>query len=154
MWGKILIPMYRLWLHSLYGLYGPRCPLSPKRSINLISLSLEHSMSESVTTKLLTKAWKNLFSFTLTNLFMNLPYQQSKNRGIHWQNDRISEILWNRCIHNVSTNSESVILHDGIQRSQSATFGSMSPLFWLQLINQSLNPLNHNQLRIFKIFDT
>ena len=34
--------MYRLWLHGLYGLlYGPRCPLSPKRLINLISLSLE-----------------------------------------------------------------------------------------------------------------
>ena len=34
--------MYRLWLHGLYGLlYGPRCPLSPKRPINLISLSLE-----------------------------------------------------------------------------------------------------------------
>ena len=30
----------RLWLHSLYGLYGPRCPLSLKRLINLISLSL------------------------------------------------------------------------------------------------------------------
>ena len=40
MWGKIIIPMYRLWLHSLYGLYGPRCPLSQKRPINLISLSL------------------------------------------------------------------------------------------------------------------
>ena len=40
MWGKIIIPMYRLWLHGLYGLYGPRCPLSPKRPINLISLSL------------------------------------------------------------------------------------------------------------------
>ena len=37
MWGKIIIPMYRLWLH---GLYGPRCPVSPKRPINLISLSL------------------------------------------------------------------------------------------------------------------
>ena len=40
MWEKIIIPMYRLWLHSLYGLYGPQCPLSPKRPINLISLSL------------------------------------------------------------------------------------------------------------------
>ena len=40
MWGKILIPMYRLWLHGLYGLYRPRCPLSPKRPINLISLFL------------------------------------------------------------------------------------------------------------------
>ena len=43
MWGMIMIPMYRLWLHGLYGLYGPRCPLSPKRLLNLIthSLSLE-----------------------------------------------------------------------------------------------------------------
>ena len=40
MWGKIIIPVYRLWLHGLYGLYGPWCPLSPKRPINLISLSL------------------------------------------------------------------------------------------------------------------
>ena len=40
MWGKIIIPMYRLWLNGLYGLYGPRYPLSSKRPINLISLSL------------------------------------------------------------------------------------------------------------------
>ena len=40
MWGKIIIPVYRLWLNGLYGLYGPRCPLSSKRPINLISLSL------------------------------------------------------------------------------------------------------------------
>ena len=30
MWGKIMITMYRLWWHGLYGLYGPRCPLSQK----------------------------------------------------------------------------------------------------------------------------
>ena len=35
--------MYRLWLNGLYGLYGPRCPLSSKRPINLISLSLSLS---------------------------------------------------------------------------------------------------------------
>ena len=34
MWGKIIIPMYRLWLHGLYGLYGPHCPLSPERPLN------------------------------------------------------------------------------------------------------------------------
>ena len=33
MWGKIMIPMYRLWLHGLYELYGPRCPLSPERPL-------------------------------------------------------------------------------------------------------------------------
>ena len=42
MWGKIMIPMYRLWLHGLYGLYGPRRPLSPERLLNLIT----HSLSE------------------------------------------------------------------------------------------------------------
>ena len=45
MWGKIIIPMYRLWLNGLYGLYGPRCPLSSKRPINLISLSLSRHMA-------------------------------------------------------------------------------------------------------------
>ena len=40
MWGKIMIPMYRLWLHSLYGLYGPLCPLSPERPLNVITHSL------------------------------------------------------------------------------------------------------------------
>ena len=39
MWGKIIIPMYRLCLQGLYWLYGPWCPLSPKRPINLISVS-------------------------------------------------------------------------------------------------------------------
>ena len=33
MWGKIIIPMYRLWLHGLYGLYGPRCPLSLLKTV-------------------------------------------------------------------------------------------------------------------------
>ena len=39
-WGKIMIAMYRLWLHGLYGLHGPRCMLSPKRLVNLITHSL------------------------------------------------------------------------------------------------------------------
>ena len=39
MWGKIMIPMYRLWLHGLYGLHGPRCPLSPKMPLNLLTHS-------------------------------------------------------------------------------------------------------------------
>ena len=47
MWGKIIIPMYRLWLNGLYGLYGPRCPLSSKRPINLISLSLSRWFAQS-----------------------------------------------------------------------------------------------------------
>ena len=39
-WGKIMIPMYRLWLHVFYGLYGPHCLLSPERPLNLITHSL------------------------------------------------------------------------------------------------------------------
>ena len=33
---KVIIPMYRLWLH---GLYGPHCLLSPERQLNLITHS-------------------------------------------------------------------------------------------------------------------
>ena len=54
MWGKIIIPIYRLWLNGLYGLYGPRCPLSSKRPINLISLSLSGSKCHGVN---LTGQW-------------------------------------------------------------------------------------------------
>ena len=42
MWGKIIIPMYRLWLCSLYGLYGLWRPLSPKMLLNLITHTLIH----------------------------------------------------------------------------------------------------------------
>ena len=38
--------MYRLWLQGLYGLYGPRCPLSQNRTINLISLPLVKLISQ------------------------------------------------------------------------------------------------------------
>ena len=40
MWEKMMIPKYRLCLHGLYGLYGLRCPLSPERSLSLITHSL------------------------------------------------------------------------------------------------------------------
>ena len=35
MWGKLMIPMYRLWLQDLCGLHGPQWPLSPKRPLKL-----------------------------------------------------------------------------------------------------------------------
>ena len=37
-----MIPMYRVLLHGLYGLYGPCCPLSPERPLNLIIHSLKY----------------------------------------------------------------------------------------------------------------
>ena len=36
----MMIPIYRLWLHGLYGLYRPCCPLSPERPLNLITHSV------------------------------------------------------------------------------------------------------------------
>ena len=50
MWGKIMIPMHMIYLHGLYGLSGPRCPLSPERLLNLITHSLTHSDHPSVHT--------------------------------------------------------------------------------------------------------
>ena len=41
MWGKIMIPMYRLLLHSLYG---PWCLLSTERQLNLITHSLDSNI--------------------------------------------------------------------------------------------------------------
>ena len=40
MWEKVIIPMYRLWLHGLYGLYGPRCLLVVKFNSSLTDLFL------------------------------------------------------------------------------------------------------------------
>ena len=57
MWGKIIILMYMLWLHSLYGLYGPRCPLSPKRLINLISLSLDNLLNKQLSCWSVERLW-------------------------------------------------------------------------------------------------
>ena len=45
MWGNIMISMYRLWLH---GLYGPRCPLSPERLLNLITHTLPNLSGSNV----------------------------------------------------------------------------------------------------------
>ena len=81
--------------------------------------------------KLLTKAWENMLPSAVTNLFMNLLYQQSRNRGSCRQNGRITEILWNWCIPNTSANSENAIHHDGIKRCQSAAFGKRRSLIWL-----------------------
>ena len=40
MWGKIMIPMYKLWLQGLYRLHGPGCLLPQKGPLNLITHSL------------------------------------------------------------------------------------------------------------------
>ena len=37
-----------IWLHSLYGLYGPRCLPSPERPLNLITHSLHTDMTQVV----------------------------------------------------------------------------------------------------------
>ena len=74
MWGKIIIPIYRLWLHGLYGLYGPRCPLSPKRPINLISLWRFETLSRSL--------WRHC-----NGPGQNNPCIPQQNRVAHSQTD-------------------------------------------------------------------
>ena len=41
MWGKIMILMYRLWLHSLYGLHGHRCSWKADK----LNYSVTHSLT-------------------------------------------------------------------------------------------------------------
>ena len=56
MWGKIMIPVSTLWPHSLYELHGPRCPLLPKRLLNLISHSLDVCTDGRMDLRMLTNA--------------------------------------------------------------------------------------------------
>ena len=70
MWGKIIIPMYRLWLS---GLYGPRCPLSPKRPINLISLSLQVNHKDNIHIQYYWALWGESIQW----LLMDSPHKGS-----------------------------------------------------------------------------
>ena len=70
MWWKIMIPIYRLWLHSLYGLYGPQCLLSPKRPLHLITHSL-HKWKPLL--HRLTRDKKSLFAVTHTSFYKSCP---------------------------------------------------------------------------------
>ena len=84
MWGKIIIPMYRLWLNGLYGLYGPRCPLSSKRPINLISLSLSLWSSYAI--------WRNKSLSTLAQVMACCLTAPSHHLNHCWLT--ISVVLW------------------------------------------------------------
>ena len=81
MWGKIMIPMYRLWLHSLFGLYGPCCPLSPERPLNLITHSLppgfscyrlEHWMQTSSLNIAVYHQWRHLAGESFVRVVLDL----------------------------------------------------------------------------------
>ena len=82
MWGKIMIPMYRLWLHGLYGLHGLRCPLSPKRLLNLITHSFPHSTAVLIH-YLNFVIWLNrTWEFLLITLYLN-EYECNYLYSIH-----------------------------------------------------------------------
>ena len=85
MWGKIIIPMYRLWLQDLCGLYGPQCPLSPKRSINLISLSL--SVTVTMITHRKAYSW-NMSMQEIRNSTVN-PSMCAYTHLTCWQNVKL-----------------------------------------------------------------
>ena len=70
MWEKIMIPMYRLWLHGLCGLYGPRCLLSPERPLNFIT----HSLAWTVPNHYLNQCW-NIVDWTFGNKLLWNFYQ-------------------------------------------------------------------------------
>ena len=88
MWGKIIIPMYRLWLHGLYGLYGSQCPLPPpqkkkkkkkKKQTNLISPSLSHRRQSQ------TDGWKNTLWFWMDSLyFLRHRFWPQGGRSLLW----------------------------------------------------------------------
>ena len=83
MWGKIIIPMYRLWLNSLYGLYEPWCPLSSKRPINFISLSLgsDNGFRQQAIT------WTNVLPRSM------LPYGATRPWWVNWNEWKVPFVV-------------------------------------------------------------
>ena len=71
--------MYRLWLHSLYGLHGPQFPLSPKRLLNLIT----HSLTQCG--EMTGHANMNHVMFPQNNL--------AQQRSTHWGQEKMAIIL-------------------------------------------------------------
>ena len=91
-----IIPMYWLCLHGLYRLYGPRCPLSPKRPINLISLSPGKFPAKRPVTR----------SF---DIFFDLrPNKRLSKQSWGWWFETLSHPLWRHC--NVQRASTSVLI--------------------------------------------
>ena len=67
MWGKIMIPMYRLWLPGLHGLYEPRYLLSPQKAVKL-----NHSLTLALSTILKHLYWFYKPKQTISNSFVGL----------------------------------------------------------------------------------
>ena len=96
MWGKI-IPMCRLWLHSLYGLYGPQCPLSPEKAdkLNLSLWETAAILSSPQCVKRVTYSsyWHIVFlqHFLLRSECEHLIRQGHLEHIVHWGRD---DLLW------------------------------------------------------------
>ena len=96
MWGKIIIPMYRLWLNGLYGLYGPRCPLSSKRPINLISLSLYRTLLIDMKRCESTECWTHVVTFSFDLIHdLDLEFSTS-NFEIAVSQEWEGQLTWNK----------------------------------------------------------
>ena len=90
-----LIPMCRLWLHGLYWLYGPHCPLSPERPLNLITHSW-HGYIFSITGHLSSVQSFDAFFIVSPHYFWTISWVASEMShsilAIKWyQNNGIQE---------------------------------------------------------------
>ena len=81
--------MYRLWLHGLYWLYGPRCPLSPQTTYKL-KLSLFLSLSLSLSLSLFLSWVTNCFSAHERVLLCLFPELRNNEVNKHNNNTRVS----------------------------------------------------------------
>ena len=64
-WGKIMMPMYKLWL---YGVYGPCCLLSSEKPLNLITHSLHNKVR---TTHPITTKCGNVIALVIVITWLN-----------------------------------------------------------------------------------
>ena len=124
-----------LWLHGLYGLYGPRCPLSPERPLNLISHSLQGHFSHDFAIKLLRYGTSCCVCSTactvLDGFFPYLAQMITSIRGCFLYND-----LWLWPVSSWSFNYDFAVklLRYGtfchVHSTACTVFGWILSLFW------------------------
>ena len=73
-----LFPMYiRLWLHSLYGLYGPRCPVPKKADKLNLSLSVHYWF----------RYWLGAVQATRLSLIQLMAWPHIGTKSMVWYHD-------------------------------------------------------------------
>ena len=115
MWGKIMIPVYRLSLRNLHGLHGPRCPKKAVKlnhqlthSLTRVLTSLKDIMTTCDTTNDTQVVTMITFRFQNTNRIASIHGMRTKksralgNILMLWVPQHTSSLLWLQTTYNLN----------------------------------------------------